>query len=240
MYKTHRYSSYLLLNSRFQTLLFQLPRVALFWLDAWPAGRKLNTQLSRFYVTTLIGVIDTWNSIITPLAPSLFTTLGLVTSIGGFTPLLSLIPDLLSLFLTVHLGVGYELARGGYWAAGVKFCGGKRRNALRNSTDMWSYNIDQLLFGTVLFTLIAFLFPTVLVYYLRLATLLVQACIETLAFMHYFPLFVLMLRVKDPWRLPGGVDFKLHAPQIMLNMTVNTRFSAVSVYIVLESRSGTA
>ena len=39
---------------------------------------------------------------------------------------------------------------------------------------------------------------------LRLSTLLVQAVIETLlAFMHHFPLFALMLRVKDPWRLPG-------------------------------------
>lgn len=42
---------------------------------------------------------------------------------------------------------------------------GKRRNVLRNRTDTWSYDIDQLLFGTVLFTLIAFLFPTALVYY---------------------------------------------------------------------------
>lgn len=39
---------------------------------------------------------------------------------------------------------------------------------------------------------------------LRLATLLIQAVIETLlAFMHHFPLFALMLRMKDPWRLPG-------------------------------------
>uniref|UniRef100_A0A8H8CFS1 Gpi1-domain-containing protein n=1 Tax=Psilocybe cubensis TaxID=181762 RepID=A0A8H8CFS1_PSICU len=213
-------------NALVQDLLFELPQTALFWLDAWPAGLKLNTQLSHFYVTTLIGVIDTWKSIIPPLAPSLFTTLGFLSSIGGFTLLLSLISDLLSLFLTVHLRVGYELARVVYWAAGVKLGGGllwgvfrgKRRNVLRNRTDTWSYDIDQLLFGTILFTLLAFLFPTALVYYvlfaaLRLATLLFQACIETLlAFMHHFPLFALMLRVKDPWRLSGGVYFNLHVP----------------------------
>ena len=40
---------------------------------------------------------------------------------------------------------------------------------------------------------------------LRLATLLIRASIETLlAFMHHFPLFALMLRVKDPSRLPGN------------------------------------
>lgn len=42
---------------------------------------------------------------------------------------------------------------------------GKRYNALRNRTDTWEYDIDQLLLGTVLFTLLAFLFPTVLAYY---------------------------------------------------------------------------
>jgi hypothetical protein len=46
---------------------------------------------------------------------------------------------------------------------------GKRRNVLRNRTDTWSYDIDQLLFGTVLFTLLAFLFPTALVYYVLFA-----------------------------------------------------------------------
>lgn len=28
-----------------------------------------------------------------------------------------------------------------------------------------------------------------------------------LAFMNHFPLFALVLRVKDPWRLPGGLYF---------------------------------
>lgn len=76
--------------------------------------------------------------------------------------------------------------------------------------------MDQLLFGTILFTLVAFLFPTVLAYYalfamMRLFIILLYASMETLlAFMHHFPLFALVLRVKDPWRLPGSVYF-LHS-----------------------------
>lgn len=42
---------------------------------------------------------------------------------------------------------------------------GKRKNVLRNRIDSWDYDLDQLLLGTILFTLITFLFPTVLVYY---------------------------------------------------------------------------
>jgi phosphatidylinositol glycan class Q protein len=40
---------------------------------------------------------------------------------------------------------------------------------------------------------------------MRVATVLLNACLETqLAFMNHFPLFALMLRAKDPWRLPGA------------------------------------
>lgn len=42
---------------------------------------------------------------------------------------------------------------------------GKRYNVLRKRIDSWSYDVDQLLFGTILFTLVAFLFPTTVTYY---------------------------------------------------------------------------
>jgi len=111
---------------------------------------------------------------------------------------------------------------------------GKRYNVLRNRIDSWEYDIDQLLFGTILFTLWAFLFPTILAYYalfamvrlhdpfpisrvsyqpvfvtqMRFLTIFLHASMETLlALMNHFPLFALMLRAKDPWRLPGELAF---------------------------------
>lgn len=41
---------------------------------------------------------------------------------------------------------------------------GKRWNVLRQRTDSYDYEIDQLFLGTLLFTVSAFLFPTVVVY----------------------------------------------------------------------------
>lgn len=41
---------------------------------------------------------------------------------------------------------------------------GKRWNVLRQRTDSYEYDIDQLFLGTLLFTVSAFLFPTVLSY----------------------------------------------------------------------------
>lgn len=46
---------------------------------------------------------------------------------------------------------------------------GKKFNVLRNRVEPAVYEVDQLLLGTILFTLAAFLFPTVLVYYLAFA-----------------------------------------------------------------------
>jgi len=41
---------------------------------------------------------------------------------------------------------------------------GKRWNVLRERTDTYEYDVDQLFLGTLLFTVSAFLFPTVLTY----------------------------------------------------------------------------
>jgi hypothetical protein len=51
----------------------------------------------------------------------------------------------------------------------ILYSTGKRYNILHNRTDPWDYDVDQLLFGTILFTLVAFLFPTVLAYYVLFA-----------------------------------------------------------------------
>jgi N-acetylglucosaminyl transferase component (Gpi1) len=40
---------------------------------------------------------------------------------------------------------------------------------LRNRVDSWTYDMDQLLLGTILFTLVVFLSPTVTCYYLLFA-----------------------------------------------------------------------
>lgn len=46
---------------------------------------------------------------------------------------------------------------------------GKRYNVLRDRVDDWDYDLDQLLLGAMLLTLINFLFPTVTVYYILFA-----------------------------------------------------------------------
>ncbi|KAL0948061.1 hypothetical protein HGRIS_010685 [Hohenbuehelia grisea] len=191
---------------------------ALGWLNSWPAGLKLNTELSQFYVDTFVNLISIWGRllhIISPYLPHIIYGIGII-SCGGMTMGLSLFSDLLSV-LTTHLYICYLLSTAVYHRSLLTAASlwnlfrGKRYNVLRKRVDSWEYDVDQLLFGTMLFTLLAFLFPTIIAYYLlfamiRLLVILLHAAIETqIAFMNHFPLFALTLRFKDPWRLPGGI-----------------------------------
>lgn len=107
---------------------------------------------------------------------------------------------------------------------------GKRYNVLRKRKDSWDYDVDQLVLGTILFTLVAFLSPTIITYYAlfalvstihyntgthaaymqsqaRLIIVLTHAGLDTiLVLMNHFPLFALLLRVKNPLRMPGQLS----------------------------------
>ncbi|KAH9903313.1 N-acetylglucosaminyl transferase component-domain-containing protein [Cubamyces lactineus] len=201
-----------------QYYLVHRMKLALLWLNNWPAGLKLNTELSQFYCHTLIGVVSAWGWLLeraAPYLPALIWAIG-IAGCCGMTMIVSLLSDTLSLF-TMHLYACYIISAtifrhqlslaGSLW----NLFRGKRYNVLRNRIDTWDYDLDQLLLGTILFTLLAFLYPTVLTYYAlfataRLAVMMIHAVLDTAtALLNHFPLFALLLRVKDPLRLPGGV-----------------------------------
>ena len=132
---------------------------------------------------------------------------------------IAMLSDLTSL-LTVHIYSFYlASARIYHWQLNIlvslfHLFRGKKHNVLRNRIDSCDYDLDQLLVGTILFTLLFFLLPTVMVFYLnfaiaRMAIISLKAVFDTmLSCLNHFPLFAIMLRVKDPQRLPGS-SFKL-------------------------------
>lgn len=87
---------------------------------------------------------------------------------------LALCSDLLSVS-TLHLYLFYSMATTVFSfhtsAMGSLFniFRGKKRNVIRNRVEPSDYTLDQLLIGAVLFTLAAFLLPTVLAFYLAFA-----------------------------------------------------------------------
>ncbi|KAF2723464.1 N-acetylglucosaminyl transferase component Gpi1 [Polychaeton citri CBS 116435] len=192
------------------------------WLMDWPAGLKLNTELAAFLGDLFLWVIDYWAHCmrqLQPLLPSLVRLIGLTSFAGASLPI-ALFSDLISL-LTLHV-YSFYIASARIYGWQLTILGslfhlfrGKKRNVLRSRIDSCDYDLDQLLLGTILFTLLFFLLPTVAVFYAtfagaRMTIIALKAALDTLlACLNHFPLFALMLRVKDSRRLPGGIHFQL-------------------------------
>ncbi|PIA97271.1 N-acetylglucosaminyl-phosphatidylinositol biosynthetic protein gpi1 [Cercospora beticola] len=195
------------------------------WLMDYPAGLKLNNELATFLGDLFLWVIEYWNGCMTelrPALPSLIRIIG-ITSFAGASLPISMFSDLLSV-LTMHIYCFYVASARIYnWQLTIiislfHLFRGKKRNILRSRIDSCDYDLDQLLLGTILFTLLFFLLPTVAVFYAtfagaRMAIIALKAALDTwLACLNHFPLFALMLRVKDSRRLPGGIQFELQDP----------------------------
>lgn len=191
------------------------------WLMGWPAGLKLNSELALFLGDLFLWVIDYWSNCIEalkPLLPHIVWFIGFSSFAGASMPI-AMFSDLLSA-LTLHIYSFYlASARIFHWQLTIllslfQLFRGKKYNVLRNRVDSCDYDLDQLLVGTILFALLSFLLPTVVVFYLnfalaRMSIISIKAIFDTmLSCLNHFPLFALMLRVKDPRRLPGR--FCLH------------------------------
>ncbi|TVY60875.1 N-acetylglucosaminyl-phosphatidylinositol biosynthetic protein gpi1, partial [Lachnellula suecica] len=185
------------------------------WLMDWPAGLKLNTELAAFLGDLFLWVIDHWSNCIEalrPVLPHLIWFIGFSSFAGASMPI-ALFSDMLSI-LTLHIYSFYMAsARIFNWQYTIllslfQLFRGKKHNVLRKRIDSCDYDLDQLLLGTILFTLLFFLLPTVIVFYLtfacsRMAIISLKAVLDTLlACLNHFPLFALMLRIKDSQRLP--------------------------------------
>ncbi|KAI4097143.1 MAG: hypothetical protein LQ344_000553 [Seirophora lacunosa] len=218
------------------------------WLTDAPAGLKLNNELAVFLGALFIWVIDCWKACVSSLRPYLPHVIHLIgfSSFAGASMPISLFSDLLSA-LTVHIYCFYTAsARIFHWQLTIivslfHLFRGKKHNVLRNRIDSCDYDLDQLLLGTILFTLLSFLLPTVVVFYLtftsaRMATVFLKAALDTLlACLNHFPLFALMLRIKDSRRLPGGICFELRdTPSVVLRST-QSRDARPCSYILLKS-----
>ncbi|KAK5172896.1 pig-Q [Saxophila tyrrhenica] len=192
------------------------------WLMGWPAGLKLNNELAKFLGDLFLWVIDYWDNCMRQLQPALPHIIRLIgiSSFAGASLPISMFSDLVSL-LTIHIYSFYVASARIYnWQLSIivslfHLFRGKKRNVLRNRIDSCDYDLDQLLLGTILFTLLFFLLPTVAVFYAtfagaRIAIIALKAGLDTwLACLNHFPLFALMLRIKDSRRLPGGIRFEL-------------------------------
>ncbi|BFZ17185.1 hypothetical protein BsWGS_20224 [Bradybaena similaris] len=192
------------------------------WLMGSPAGLKLNAQLTQFFGHFFIYHIYLWTGYLTLLRnvmPSVIWACS-VTGILGGTFQMCLVIDVLTM-LTLHIYCFYVYAAKVFnlqiyamrslW----RLFRGKKWNVLRSRVDSASYDIDQLFFGTLLFTILLFLLPTTALYYavftlLRLLVLTVQGLLSGIVtLVKSTPIFTLALRVISPRLVAGSVMFSV-------------------------------
>lgn len=199
--------------------------LALRWLDDWPGGLKLNTELSAFYTDMYSGLISLFHALaLSPLLralPSLILYTGQASKVLGLSGTICLLSDMLTLS-TMHISALHALSRTQYRATLhllsflLFLFRGKKRNILlgsrSGSSSAASYELDQLLLGTILFTLVLFLSPTIIVYYALFASakvaqeILVGGILGAgVKGLNALPLFAVLLLIKDKQRVPGGV-----------------------------------
>ncbi|KAI8822177.1 N-acetylglucosaminyl transferase component-domain-containing protein, partial [Fimicolochytrium jonesii] len=201
-----------------QTYTIDRTRDMIVWLMGSPAGLKLNADLNGILGTLFMELLVLWSGWAQALCPHLPQLIRVISacSVVGVSMSISVFLDLLAI-ITVHLHLCYIVAsKIYYWevqglVSMFTLFRGKRKNVEKNRIDSAEYTLDQLLLGTILFALLTFLFPTVAVYYvlfslIRISVVLTHAVFEiVLAFVNHFPLFAIMLRIKDPRRLPAGI-----------------------------------
>ncbi|KAJ2580582.1 pig-Q, partial [Coemansia sp. RSA 1836] len=189
------------------------------WLRGQPAGLKLNVGLDGFLAELFMWLIHFWTAMFQPIMQYMRVVVifaGWSGFVGGCTMQLAIFSDAMAL-MTLHTYWFYMVAtRIFHWQLVTLYSlfnlfRGRKHNVLRNRIDSCDYDLAQLLTGTILFTLLTYLFPTVLVYYAtfagrRVAVIMAQGLFEILlGILNHCPIFYVMLRLRDPQMFPGGV-----------------------------------
>jgi hypothetical protein len=205
-----------------QILHIDVLRTWIDWLMGLPAGLKLNHFAGRKIGGAVLSFIHFWEYIttfLTPWEPAIVVCVGLV-GLGGCSLLLAVTSDVLEL-ATIHLYTLYAQfawlhnqqvrLMGSLW----KLFRGKKKNVLRGRVDSNDFDMAQLLLGTLLSTVVFFLFPTTLVYYafFLMIYLGIQSMRSILwwltTILNNIPLYTCYCLLFSPHRLPAGIYLSL-------------------------------
>ncbi|CCE61570.1 hypothetical protein TPHA_0A04950 [Tetrapisispora phaffii CBS 4417] len=235
-----------ILHKIFTFYLYDLLKMVTSELSRNPFGIKLNQELSSFLSELFLWIIENSyanfiNVIISVKTLEIFIGYcAYISSVFGATFALSLMVDFISI-LSIHIQLFYLISRKIYfWQYNSinsfwYLFRGKKNNVLRKRIDHHDFELDQLLMGTLLFIILMFLLPTVLAFYIsyasfQLVIILVEILIESLiSLLNHFPLFALLLRVKDKERIPGGIYFEMEEPSNVLKFKLKSKPLPISM-----------
>ncbi|XP_022196206.2 phosphatidylinositol N-acetylglucosaminyltransferase subunit Q isoform X2 [Nilaparvata lugens] len=214
------------------------------WLMGSPAGLKLNFPLNSVLGKFFLYHIDLWWFFLGLVRPFLEFGFYLLLLIGrlGVTFQIAILADLLALAsfhvycIYVYAARLYNLQLNGLVSLSRLFIGCKR-NPLPGKVDSCPYTTEQLFVGTIAFTVLLFLLPTTLVYYvvfaaLRLFVIMIGGILTRGRFLlQSLPIYVLLLRLLNPRRLTSSFeiipDFRFGTIRLYLNPTISPLWEVI-------------
>lgn len=193
------------------------------WLMNSPAGFKLNNELASFFGQLIFWVLHFWKNTTLKCFSRHFDKLFIfsmyVARYGGLSMFISLILDIGTILLLNLQGFYIACTRLYHWQLKIvsslfRLFYGKKYNVLRNRVDSNDYEFDQLMLGIIVFSILIYLLPTVFAFYLTFvftrlfilyATISLKSALITI---NHFPIVVLLLKLKNKERIPGGILFE--------------------------------
>uniref|UniRef100_A0A182RDC8 Phosphatidylinositol glycan, class Q n=1 Tax=Anopheles funestus TaxID=62324 RepID=A0A182RDC8_ANOFN len=143
-----------------------------------PIGLKLNGSLNEFFFSCFSYQVDLWWMFLIILSPAiqfLFVPLSIL-GLFGLSFQVAMLSDLIVLIslhahcFYIYVAVLYRIEVGGIGSL-YRTVLGKKRNVLRDRVEAHDYMNRQLFLATLSFTVLLFLFPTILFYYIVFASL---------------------------------------------------------------------
>lgn len=174
--------------------MLDLSKDYIIWLMGVPWGIKLNTPLSQFLGTRYLYILELWRlfySEFISIYLSMFVNFLVILLPFGITFPVTALHDFLK-FLNLCLICCFIISNRVFTlqVSALKSLGrlfmGKKWNILRERVDSCDYNMNQLLVGTMIFTILLFLLPTTGMYtliflYLRVLQFSVQFALRVCA-----------------------------------------------------------
>lgn len=217
---------------KFRSLVFTELSKIISWVGTdYPAGFKLNNDLGQFMEAMLLWTSRTWFLLIdvgTKLCeaiPAIDWASGAIFycfCTCGFSFVLAFFIDYVKL-ASLHITF-FNISTSKIYNQQIEMLKslmqlfrGKKYNVLRSRIDSIEkddYRIDQLLLGTFCFMILIYLIPTTFAFYfLFFATevgflTLTKLGEKVIVVLNLFPIFVVMLKLKNSRRLQGGVYFE--------------------------------
>ncbi|CAG9857181.1 unnamed protein product [Phyllotreta striolata] len=193
-------------------------RGLLLYLMGQPIGLKLNYSYNNFLGRFFLYHISLWRIFLQGLYP-LFTgyfKFLVLPGFLGFSYQIAMISDVVSI-ATFHSYCIYIYAARLFnlqlkclkslWRVLI----GRKFNPLRDRVDSCQYSQDQLFIGTLSFTILFFLLPTTMMYYVvftvfRLITLTVYKCLHIVRnTMQTIPIYLLFLWIVNASSMAGNI-----------------------------------